>query len=73
MAADVVLLRCTKHPCDLPWAKIVNGCLVVESRHHGKVHTNQIALPDLLAMMCKPGQLEQILPILYQLGEAIEQ
>ena len=55
--SDAVVLRCSKHPCNLPWAKIVNGCLVVESKHHGERHTNQIALPDLIAAMCGPGML----------------
>jgi len=64
---DVVLLRCSKHPCTLPWGKIVNGCLVVESKHHGERHTNQIALPDLIAAMCGPGMLEKVLPLIYEL------
>lgn len=40
-----VVLRCGQ--CGLPWAKISNGVLVVESRHHGDRHVNAIALPEL--------------------------
>jgi len=63
VATEGVVLRCR---CGLPWARIENGCLVVVSRHHGERHVNQIALPDLLAAMCGPGQLARILPILYE-------
>ena len=45
MVGDVVL-RCGQ--CGLPWAKISNGVLVVESRHHGDRHVNVIALEELL-------------------------
>jgi hypothetical protein len=40
-----VVLRCGQ--CGLPWAKICNGVLVVESRHHGDRHVNVISLEEL--------------------------
>jgi len=40
-----VVLRCGQ--CGLPWAKICNGVLVVESRHHGDRHVNVIALTEI--------------------------
>jgi len=40
-----VVLRCGQ--CGLPWAKICNGVLVVESRHHGDRHVNAIAIAEL--------------------------
>jgi len=40
-----VVLRCGQ--CGLPWAKICNGVLVVESRHHGDRHVNVIALDEI--------------------------
>lgn len=40
-----VVLRCGQ--CGLPWAKISNGVLVVESRHHGDRHVNVISLAEL--------------------------
>ena len=64
---DVVDLRCTCGACRLPWARIKNGCLVVESKHHGERHVNQIALPELIAEMCGPGMLERVLPVLYEM------
>lgn len=45
---DVVLLRCGQ--CGLPWAKVQNGVLVVESRHHGERHVNVIALEELFKL-----------------------
>lgn len=38
-------LKCAH--CDLPWAHIQNGSLIVDSRHGGQLHTNAIALPTL--------------------------
>jgi len=38
-----ITLRCS---CGTPWAKIINGCLVVESRHRGEKHTNVLALEE---------------------------
>lgn len=40
-----ITLRCTC--CNLPWARIENGVLVVRSRHHGEPHENFIALEEL--------------------------
>ncbi len=49
MDSSVIVLRCTE--CGLPWAKIVNGVLVVESRHHGEKHTSVIAITELEKLM----------------------
>ena len=43
-----VTLRCN---CGTPWAKIINGVLVVESRHRGEKHTNVLALEELRRLM----------------------
>lgn len=37
-------LRCT---CGLPYARILNGVLIVESKHRGETHVNVISLADL--------------------------
>lgn len=37
--------------CKLPFARIQNGVLIIESRHHGEKHTNVIALAELLRMI----------------------
>lgn len=50
MSNEDVILRCAV--CNLPWAKIRNGVLIVESRHHGAVHQNVIAL-DVLARLAQ--------------------
>ncbi|OQA21110.1 MAG: hypothetical protein BWY63_01371 [Chloroflexi bacterium ADurb.Bin360] len=39
------ILRCTV--CGLPWARIENGVLIVESRHHGERHVNVIPVTAL--------------------------
>ncbi len=36
--------------CGTPWAYIKNGILTVRSRHHGEVHTNQIAIAELVRL-----------------------
>ena len=43
--ADPVVLRCAY--CGLPWAKVQNGVLIVESHHHSDKHVNVIPLDDL--------------------------
>lgn len=42
-ASDIVL-RCQ---CGLPWGRLSNGVLIIESRHHGQTHTNVIAVAEL--------------------------
>lgn len=48
MSNEDVILRCAV--CNLPWAKIRNGVLIVESRHHGAVHVNVIAVDEVVRM-----------------------
>jgi hypothetical protein len=38
-------LRCSK--CGLPYARVQNGVLIIESKHRGETHVNVIALADL--------------------------
>lgn len=42
-------LPCDK--CRLPYARVQNGCLVIESRHHGEIHTNAIPLAQVRALL----------------------
>lgn len=53
-----IVLRCAC--CGLPWAKVCNGVLIVESRHHGGVHVNVIAVNELerVARESVPAWLE---------------
>ena len=37
-------LRCT---CGLPYARVLNGVLIVESKHRGETHVNVISITDL--------------------------
>lgn len=37
--------------CRLPFARIENGVLIIESRHHGDKHTNVISLKTLLELI----------------------
>lgn len=48
MAENEIVLRCAI--CNLPWAKIRNGVLIVESRHHGAVHVNVVAVDEVVRM-----------------------
>ncbi len=38
-------LTCAR--CELHWAQVQNGALIVDSRHGGQIHTNAISLPTL--------------------------
>lgn len=44
-------LKCHRDGCWLTWATIVNGVLMVESRHDGHRHHNAISLDVLLQLM----------------------
>jgi len=48
----VVVLYCTT--CGLPWARIENGVLIVESRHHGERHVNVMPIMDLQIQVESP-------------------
>jgi hypothetical protein len=37
-------IPCDDDHCNLPVARILNGVLIIESRHHGKVHRGTISL-----------------------------
>lgn len=47
-AAGVTTLRCAD--CGLPFARIEDGELVVESRHHGEKHVNRVAVAELVRL-----------------------
>ena len=49
LSRPAVLLRCQ---CGLPWIKIQNGCIIVQSRHHGETHTNTASI-DMLRQMAE--------------------
>jgi hypothetical protein len=42
---EIVVLRCGT--CGLPWAKVQNGTLIVESHHHSDKHVNVMPLAEL--------------------------
>lgn len=44
-----IVLKCDC--CDLPFATIQRGVLMVNSRHHGDKHVNVIGLRDLIQML----------------------
>ena len=60
-------LRC--RICDVPFATLQNGAIVIESRHHGQKHINTIAIADLLAYICRPGELQEVLSLIYKLRQ----
>ena len=43
------VLRCAC--CGLPYARIVDGRLVVVSEHHGQKHANAIAIEELVGLV----------------------
>jgi hypothetical protein len=48
MFSTDLVLKC--ECCGLPFARLVNGCIVVESRHHGEKHQNAIAVDELVKL-----------------------
>ncbi len=45
MVEKIVTLRCKC--CGLPFARIVNGALIIESRHHGEKHENSVSIEEI--------------------------
>lgn len=43
-----VKLRCAS--CGVAYAELQNGCLVVQSRHHGEIHVNVLPVSKLVKM-----------------------
>ena len=52
------LLRC--HICGLPWGRLQDGVLIIESRHHGEKHTNAVMVEKLLEV-CQEVSGEQVI------------
>lgn len=42
-------IRCDE--CNLPYARVQDGVLVIESRHYGVKHTNVIRLEDMIELL----------------------
>jgi hypothetical protein len=51
-----VALRCDCPGCRSPWARFVDGELVVVSEHHGRKHVNRLSLAEFLELMRQEGQ-----------------
>lgn len=49
-------LRCAK--CNLPFAHLQDGDLVIQSRHHGAAHINRVSLEEL--DLLHKGQLSEM-------------
>jgi len=47
--AKSIVLQCAS--CVLPWARIENDVLIVESRHHGAIHVNVIPIQELVRIV----------------------
>ncbi len=45
-------LRC--HVCGLPWGRLQDGVLIIESKHHGEKHTNTVVV-EKLVKLCQEG------------------
>jgi hypothetical protein len=46
------VLRCAC--CGLPYARLVDGKVVIVSRHHGEAHANAVSLAEL-EKLCQEG------------------
>ena len=46
---------CGHAGCGCPWLTVHNGVIIVESRHHGEVHRNVLAVIELLRMCAEEG------------------
>jgi hypothetical protein len=46
---DQAVLKCSC--CDLPFAVVQRGVLVIQSRHHGERHVNVLTLEELRRML----------------------
>lgn len=55
--------RCRHEGCYLPWAYIYNGVVSVQSRHHGQIHTNAIAIVELYHILKASQGSSSLLPI----------
>jgi hypothetical protein len=53
-------IPCDTPNCSLPSARIINGALVIESRHRGEVHRCTLSLHYLLKLLT--GRDESVLP-----------
>jgi hypothetical protein len=49
---EMVTLRCAA--CGLPFARLQNGVVVVQSKHHGQKHVNGVAVARLVEL-CQEG------------------
>ena len=47
----MISLRCRDELCRLPWGSVINGALLVESRHGGEKHLNAISLHILYKLL----------------------
>jgi len=47
------VLTCGKEGCHFPFARIQNGVLVIESRHHGESHVNVITMEEVAAVLAR--------------------
>jgi hypothetical protein len=53
-----VTLRCAT--CELPFARVQNGVLIVESRHHGQIHVNTIPIAALMQHHAQLTESEKV-------------
>lgn len=59
VAETTIVLKCSC--CDLPFAVIQRGVLVIVSRHHGDRHINTVVVADLLRAL-QPTVPAEVVP-----------
>ena len=50
------------HKCNLPFARLQNGAIVIESRHHGEKHINSVSVWDLVLLVIQKFAPERSAP-----------
>lgn len=48
MPLGAIGLRCVQ--CGLPYARLTNGCFVIQSVHHGRKHVNMIHVAEFVRL-----------------------
>lgn len=56
-------LRCQCGACDLPYAIVQNGVLVIVARHNGDRHTNVLKLEDVERLLAESKQTPVVLEL----------
>lgn len=60
-------IKLTCAQCDTPCAALQNGCLVIQSRHHGECHVTVIPVAELVKLCEQDRDSQEVL--VFPVGE----